>query len=228
MIEQFERAAREVASADVTAIVQIGTPAGLVDDDGTGRMLAEKLRMLTGVPVAMMMAACLDALAALGMRRIAVATPYVEEINNRLHQTLEANGFEVLCLRGLGLEKNLDINALYPTSSYRAAREVFATAPDADGVFISCAGWRTFEIIQSLEEDLGVPVVTSSSAGLWKGLSLSGVRTAVPGLGRLFACQGEIMAEHDGATGPWIPGEQGEAREKSSLISGDNRRWKEG
>lgn len=186
MIKQFERAAREVASANVNAIIQVGTPAGLVDDDGTGRALAEKLQALTGVPTAVMMAACLDALGALGMRRIVVAAPYIEDISARLRGTLESNGFDVLALNTLGIQKNLEINSLDPNSSYRAAREVFASAPKADGVFISCAGWRTFEIIQTLEEDLGVPVVTSSSAGLWMALRLAGVRAKIPGLGRLL------------------------------------------
>lgn len=184
MIGQFERAVRELATARVNAIVQIGTPAGFAGGDG--REFSERLHALTGIPTVSMMSCCLDAIAALGMKRIVVATPYVEELNVRLRKTLEENGIEVLALHGLGIEVNYDINALYPDSAYRAAREVFSQAPDADGVFISCAGWRTFEVLEALEEDLGVPVFSSSSAGLWKGLGLAGVNASLPGLGRLL------------------------------------------
>ncbi len=186
MTQQFERAARELASAAVNAIVQVGTPAGFIEGNGAGRPLSERLEALTGIPTVSMMSACLEALKAVGLKRIVVATPYVEDLNVRLRTSLEAAGFEILAFKGLGIEKNLDINALYPETAYRAAREVFQLAPDADGVFISCAGWRTFEALEELEQDLGVPIVTSSSAGLWKGLSLAGVRVRLAGLGMLL------------------------------------------
>ena len=57
---------------------------------------------------------------------------------------------------------------------------------EADAIFISCTNLRTFEIIEGLEEDLGVPVVTSNQASLWLALRQMDVMEKIPELGRLF------------------------------------------
>jgi maleate cis-trans isomerase len=63
-----------------------------------------------------------------------------------------------------------------------AAKEVSG----ADGVLISCGGLRTFEVIETLERDLGLPVVTSNQAALWAGLRMTNVKDPVQGYGRLL------------------------------------------
>ena len=59
-------------------------------------------------------------------------------------------------------------------------------APDAEGILISCGNLRTFEVIEPLETDTGLPVITSNQAGLWQALRLVGVKDRLLGLGRLL------------------------------------------
>ncbi|MBB0242798.1 hypothetical protein FNQ90_01410 [Streptomyces alkaliphilus] len=67
-------------------------------------------------------------------------------------------------------------------------RQVTTDFPaDADGVLIPGSGFRSFEAVESLENSLGVPVITSNQACLWRLLTLTGVASAVPGGGRLLA-----------------------------------------
>ena len=47
-------------------------------------------------------------------------------------------------------------------------------------------GLATMELIQVLEEDLGMPVITSHQASLWSCLRHSGIKDTLPGLGKLF------------------------------------------
>ncbi|MGK5449345.1 maleate cis-trans isomerase family protein [Streptomyces radiopugnans] len=66
-------------------------------------------------------------------------------------------------------------------------RQVAGRFPeDADGVLIPGSGFRSFEAVEPLEDELGVPVVTSNQACLWKLLDLTGLDAAVPGGGRLL------------------------------------------
>ena len=66
-------------------------------------------------------------------------------------------------------------------------RQIKAACPDAaDGVLIAGTGFRCVAIIELLEQDLARPVVTANQASLWAGLQLAGVRTPVPGYGRLL------------------------------------------
>lgn len=57
----------------------------------------------------------------------------------------------------------------------------------ADGVLICGTGFRCVGIIEALEQDLGLPVVTANQASLWRCLRLAGVRAPVTGYGRLLA-----------------------------------------
>jgi maleate isomerase len=59
-------------------------------------------------------------------------------------------------------------------------------ATDADGIFISCGNLRSFETIEALEKDTGLPVVTSNQAGLWQAMRMAGVQERLPNLGRLL------------------------------------------
>jgi len=81
------------------------------------------------------------------------------------------------------LTDNLEIGKLEPYVVYRLAKAMFAG--DADAIFISCTNLRTFEIIEKLERDLGVPVITSNQATLWMALRQIDVRDQLP-LGKLL------------------------------------------
>ena len=70
-----------------------------------------------------------------------------------------------------------------PEVSYRLARQ--ANDPKAEAVFISCNTFRTLEILEALEQDLGKPVVRANQATMWESLRLAGVNPKLEGVGRL-------------------------------------------
>jgi maleate isomerase len=73
-----------------------------------------------------------------------------------------------------------DVEALYA--------QIKAACPaSADGVLIAGTGFRCVGIIDSLERDLGKPVITANQASLWRCLRLSGVRESVSGYGQLLS-----------------------------------------
>jgi maleate cis-trans isomerase len=51
---------------------------------------------------------------------------------------------------------------------------------------LSGTGLPTAAVLETLERDLGVPVISSNQACLWRALRLAGVREPVPGFGRLL------------------------------------------
>ncbi|MCH7548937.1 MAG: hypothetical protein IH969_05270 [Candidatus Krumholzibacteriota bacterium] len=53
--------------------------------------------------------------------------------------------------------------------------------------FISCMNFDAMAVAEALEERLGVPVVTSHTATLWRALALAGIEDPIPGCGRLLA-----------------------------------------
>jgi maleate cis-trans isomerase len=186
MIKQVERAAEELASAEVDVIIQAGTAGQFFRGVGHDRDLIQRIENATGTRATTTFTAVTEALRSLGIRRLAVATPYLKEIDSMLSDVLEKSGFDVLEIRGLGLKRSIDMGKQPPAVAYRLAREVAGAAPEAEGILISCGNFRTFEIIEELEIDTGLPAVTSNQAGLWQTLRMAGIREPVPGLGRLL------------------------------------------
>jgi len=178
-------AAEDLSTAGVDIIVYGCTTGAMVGGVKWERELVNSIESRTGVKTITTAEAVVEALRALKARSLAVATPYIEELNEMEKEFLESCGFEVLNIRGLGLRYNLEIGRQPPWVSYRLAKEVFKQG--ADALFISCTNFRTFEIIEQLEKDLGIPVVSSNSASLWLALRRIGVKDVVKGLGKLLA-----------------------------------------
>ena len=122
----------------------------------------------------------------LGVKRIALATPYSESISRAGRAFWEAAGFEVVGYRRLD-----DVANIYAETEERAyALGRAADVPDAEAVLISGTGLPTVGIIEQLERELGKPVVTSQQAGLWRALRLANLTDPVPGFGRLLRERG--------------------------------------
>jgi maleate cis-trans isomerase len=185
-VKQVERAALELASAEVDVILQAGTAIAFFNGFGHDQELSRRINAATGIKATTSLTAVVEALRALKIHRLAIATSYLAEIEVRLVDVLEKSGFKVAAIRGMGLKRSIDMGRVLPEETYRLAREVVRSAPEADGILISCGNLRTFEAIEPLETDTGLPVVTSNQAGLWQALRIVGVNERLPSLGRLL------------------------------------------
>jgi maleate isomerase len=186
-VKQVERAALELASAEVDVILQAGTAIAFFRGFGHDREISRRIHDATGIQATTSLTAVVDALRALGIQRPAIATSYLADIDARLAEVLEKSDFEVAAIRGMGLKKSIDMGKVSPEETYRLAREVVRLAPKADGILISCGNLRTFEAIEALETDTGLPVVTSNQAGLWQALRMAGIKDRLTSLGRLLS-----------------------------------------
>lgn len=185
-VKQVERAALELASAEVNVILQAGTAIAFFRGFGHDQELSRRITTATGVKATTSLTAVVAALRALNIQRLAIATSYLAEIDARLVDVLEQSGFQVAAIRGMGLKKSIEMGKVAPEETYRFAKDVARAAPDAEGILISCGNLRSFEAIEPLETDTGLPVITSNQAGLWQSLRMAGVKDHLPGLGRLL------------------------------------------
>jgi arylmalonate decarboxylase len=148
--------------------------------------LRQAMQQATGLPCTTMSHAIVAALRALGLRRVAVATSYIDALNERLVAYLEAAGFAVTAIRGLQMTGVEAMGLVSTKTLVDLSTEVFEQDRSADGVFISCGGLLTLDAILQLEDRLGVPVTASSPAGFWDVVRLGGWDPSAPGFGRLF------------------------------------------
>jgi len=187
MADDVQRCSELLATADVDVVMYGCTTGSLVKGAGYDTQLEDRIESATGVPAVATAASVKRALDALGIERLAIATPYEAELNRREREFLESQGYEVARIDGLEILKNTEIGTQQPETAYRQATDVLADIDEQpDGIFLSCTNYRTFEIIERLERDTGIPVVTSNQATLWDAFSELGVSTAEVELGTLF------------------------------------------
>ncbi len=151
---------------------------------GEERVFAELNRGKPDARATSLITSVMRALEALKARRIAIATPYLAEVDTIERAYMVARGFEVVHMQGLGIEKDADMVRVTPETIFDFARGI--DRPDADAVFISCGALRSLDVIAELENRLGKPVVTSNQAMMWDCLRLAGIADRRDDYGTLF------------------------------------------
>lgn len=184
MEDDTVRSARQIAQTRVGVIAFGCTSGSFVGGPGYDDRLIRLIEDETGVQATTTTTAVVRALGALGVTRIALATPYTDEVTKLEVDYLEATGFEVTAWQGGGLSVTADMQECPPEVSERRARAV--DDDRAEAVFISCTGFRTIENLARLEADLGKPVISSNQATYADCLRLLGIGAAAPGFGGLF------------------------------------------
>ncbi|GAB3210955.1 maleate cis-trans isomerase family protein [Marinactinospora thermotolerans] len=126
-----------------------------------------------GAPAAVTTSGALvRALEALQARRVAVVTPYVDSVTERLLAFLSEHGVDTVSSVGLGL-----LNHIWKVTYSEVAQAVRdADRPDAQAVFISCTNVLTYDIIAPLERALGKPVIAANQVTMWSALAAIGRR----------------------------------------------------
>ncbi len=184
MADHAAESARVLAQARLDVLAFGCTSGSFVGGKGYDEKLVRIMEDATGVPATTTTTAVLRALRLIGVRRIALATPYTDEVTGLEARFLADHGFEVTRAQGGGIVETAGMQDCEPEIAYARAREV--DDDRAEAVFISCTGFRTIEVIEKLEAELGKPVISSNQATLADCLRMLGVRQVQPGFGSLF------------------------------------------
>jgi maleate isomerase len=165
------RATRDVLSPQPDVVAYACASGSFV-----GGMLGERLLVRTmvdaGAPSACTTSGALvEALGTLGVRNLAIATPYVEEVTSRQVGFLAEYGVRTVASSGLGLLGNIW------RVSYREVVDIVASVdtPEADAMYISCTNLPTYDVIEPLEQALGKPVLTANQVTMWSALRAMGL-----------------------------------------------------
>lgn len=184
MFNQVPRAAKELADECVDIIAFGCTGGSFIGGLDYDKKIIENIEKTTDIKGTTTSTAVIKALKVLDLKKIIAVTPYPDFLNEKEIEFLEGNGFKVLKIKGLGFTVPKDEEEFHPGKIYRMIKEMYTT--DIDGVFISCTNFRGMDVINALETDLNVPVVTSNQATLWDMLRLVGVNEKIENCGRLL------------------------------------------
>jgi len=155
----------------------------MLGPDGNKALCERLTKASGGLPAFTTTTSMVAAFKELGMKRVSVLSPHPPEIAAYLRTYLDAAGFDIVDFKALGLEL-VDINNSSPAQVYRWAKML--KTDGADGIFIAATNFRALDIIDILEADTGLPVVTSNQNAMWMALNMPGIRGGVKGFGRLL------------------------------------------
>jgi maleate isomerase len=196
MLDEFTfPAARALATVRPHAIVFGCTSAGALRGNAADARLCEELAEETGIPVVSTIASVRRAIGRRNSRKVGVITPYVDELNQKIKESLEADGLEVVGIDGLGITENFAIAQVRPEDIVDFAERSFGDS-DIDLLFASCTNFRALEAVDAIEERIGVPALSSNLAvleGVLAALQID--EAAVRGTGQQpFAAAAESSA----------------------------------
>jgi maleate isomerase len=178
-------AAKLLGDAEVDVIAWNGTSAAWLGFQ-TDRRLCEAITAATGIAATTSMLALNEALAGYGARRIALVTPYLDEIQERIVDQYAQTGFHCVAERHLCDRGNFSFSEYGEKTIAHMIREVAADQPDAITVF--CTNLRGAAVVEAMEAETGIPIYDTVATGVWKGMRLAGADPSrIRGWGRLFS-----------------------------------------
>ncbi len=151
-----------------------------------------KLAEIGGCPVTSANRAMLEAFRQLGATTVALITPYPPVIDEAIPGFFAARDIAVRSITKVDVKShgeepahNRDIRYVEPQHLYRLAREIDLDGVDALGLLAT--DMETMSIIDAIECDRNVPVVSNNQAIVLQIMRLLNLDAALPGYGRLLA-----------------------------------------
>ena len=126
------------------------------------------------------------ALRTMGIKKFVGASYFPEKMNAIFARYFTEAGFQVLGMEGID-SPFAEVPNVPPEKIFQFMKVIAAKHKDADGIYMLGSAWRTLDIIDPLEKELGLPVVHAGPARCWETQLRLGLRYAIQGYGRLLA-----------------------------------------
>jgi maleate isomerase len=177
-------AAELLAHAKMDVIAWNGTSSGWLGFDAD-RRLCERIESATGIRASTSMLALNEILAATGVRRLGLVTPYLDAVQQRIVANYAGLGVACDAERHLGIQDNFAFSEVPAETLSGMIRAVAAEKPDA--IAVICTNLRAAPLVAGLEQEIGIPIYDTIATVVWKSLKLAGIDPKlVAGWGRVF------------------------------------------
>ncbi|HEV7648808.1 MAG TPA: maleate cis-trans isomerase [Actinophytocola sp.] len=177
--------ARELRSMGVDAAVWACTSGSFVFGWDGATTQVDGVRAAADVPASSTSFAFVNAARHLGLRRVAVAATYPQDVADRFAAFLGSADIDVVSLSCKGIITAAEVGTLGRDDvlDFVAAND----HADAEAVLVPDTALHTVAWLEDLEQRLGKPVLTANQVSVWEGLRLVGDTAPRKGLGALFA-----------------------------------------
>ena len=189
MAENIVSESKKLCIGHKMDLICLGCTSGsFIGGPGYDQGLIKKIEEATGVPATTTTTSLLEVFKDLGIKKIAMCGPYLKEVFDVAIDFFKHYGIETLHLEYLGYNKAEEAwefrHTPYPV--YKLIKDSHKAAPDADCVFVSCMWSRILGIVDTAEEEIGKPVISSCNAVLYNILKMLGIPDPVYHYGQLL------------------------------------------
>ncbi len=167
MLNEFTMPAAEAVATALPHVVVFGcTSAGALHGKQYDADLCERIGETTGAVSVSVIEAVNESLRETRASSVAVVTPYIDELNERIKASIEAEGIEVAAMHGMGISNNFDIASVTPEQIHDFVQTQVGPNVPADALFLSCTNFNAMSTLSMLKTGYEVPIVTSNLAAL--------------------------------------------------------------
>jgi maleate isomerase len=167
MLDEFTMPAAEAVGTALPHLVVFGcTSAGALRGKDYDRELCGRLGSITGARPISVIESVNHALRETRASRVAIVTPYVDELNDRIRASVEAEGIAVSAIHGMGISNNFDIATVTPEQIYDFVQSRIGPRVPGEALFLSCTNFNALSALSLLKMAYEVPIVTSNLAAL--------------------------------------------------------------
>lgn len=180
----IEKAVQLLQHAQVHLMIYACVSGSFVEGIQGEKAIRQKIEILSKTPTLTASMALVNTVKHFNFRKVLLLTPYPREIHLLAKKFLEENNIEVLDHKTLNIIESIAIGETSLEEVYSLAKSF--TNKDAESLVICCTNLRTIGIINQLEDELGIPVITSTQSILWQSLKRFNYMDKVKGCGRIF------------------------------------------
>ncbi len=186
-LRRLPAAARVLAAQPVDVIVQAGVPHVTAQAYGIEERLKADVAAVTAIPLVIDVRASIEALQTLGVTKALMVSPFTEGASEQVASYVGHDGIAIVGAHRVNPGAYGGLYTLSLESVYREVKTAYRRlGAGCDGVWLPGAAMPSVGILDVLEGDLGVPVVSSKQAMVWAALRTAGVSLVKAGYGRLW------------------------------------------
>jgi maleate cis-trans isomerase len=183
MDQGVEHAAMLIKEVTPHAVIFACTSGSFIKGPGSDEEIKSTIEKITEAPAIVASTSMVKGLKHLQIERVALATPYRDEVTDLEVKFLEGYGFRIVSSKGLGLSgapiRDQDADVVS-----HLIREV--DRPEAQGIFVSCSNFRALEVLYEMENMLSKPVLSANQVLLWDLLVTLNYTIPIIGYGNLL------------------------------------------
>jgi maleate isomerase len=198
MDRDSDRCALELSDARVDVLGYACLVAIMSMGKGYHRESESRLHQLTvgnggPAPVVTSAGALIHGLHTIGAKKIAVIAPYMKPLTQLVCDYIEAEGIEVHDRVALEIEDNLEVGARDPMLVLDSLPNLKYAGVDAL-VLSACVQMPSLDVVDQVEQEIGIPVVTSATATARSIFLALGLEPLVRGAGSMLSSAGRVAA----------------------------------